>query len=90
MNESNDATPESNPTQGQPCCGESCLPEAELDDLFDVLVDGLEKHGCDHSRRLTMAWLKSRGHDVEVVLAWLDSTGGYCDCEVLLNSLNRA
>ena len=53
--------------------------------MFDTLNTALETQQCDHTRRLTQAWLKSRGHDVATVLAWLDSQGGYCDCEILAN-----
>lgn len=44
----------------------------------------LTKEACNHSRRLTESWL--RGYDVQPVLVWLDSQGGYCDCEVLANA----
>ena len=57
----------------------------ELEAMFDMLDVELPLKGCDHSRRLTKAWLVSRGHDVESVFAWLDEHGGYCDCEVLGN-----
>jgi hypothetical protein len=61
------------------------LPVAELKALFGVLGAELPQHGCDRSRRLTVAWLTSRGHDVERVSEWLDTQGGFCDCEVLAN-----
>jgi hypothetical protein len=57
----------------------------ELEALFAVLDVELGANDCDHTRRLTQAWLERRGHDVETVLAWLDTQGGYCDCEVLAN-----
>lgn len=53
--------------------------------MFDMLDVELPLQGCDHSRRITKAWLVGRGHDVETVFAWLDTQGGYCDCEVLAN-----
>lgn len=40
---------------------------------------------CDHTSRLTRAALALRGLSPEVVLPWLESHGGYCDCEVLCN-----
>lgn len=61
------------------------LPIEELEAIFDILDVELGARDCDHSRRLTEAWLESRGHDVPAVLAWLDTQGGYCDCEVLTN-----
>ena len=61
----------------------------ELEAMFDMLDVELPINGCDHSRRLTRAWLVSRGHDIEGVFAWLDANGGYCDCEVLANVEQR-
>ena len=57
----------------------------ELRAMFDMLDVEVPCQGCDHTRRLTRAWRASRGHDVERVFAWLDSQGGYCDCEILAN-----
>jgi hypothetical protein len=62
------------------------LPTDQLRALFDMLDAALSEHGCDHTRRLTEAWIAKHGHPRDPVLAWLDSTGGYCDCEVLANS----
>jgi hypothetical protein len=62
------------------------LPPDELKSMFDMLNIELPRQGCDHSRRLTKAWLISRSHDVESVFTWLDDNGGFCDCEVLANS----
>ena len=45
----------------------------------------IPSRGCDHTRRLTRAWLESRGHDVGRVFEWLDAQGGFCDCEILAN-----
>jgi hypothetical protein len=61
------------------------LPVSELKAMFDMLDVEFPRQGCDHTRRLTRAWLASRGHDVERVFAWLDTQGGFCDCEILAN-----
>ncbi len=61
------------------------LPVAELKAMFDMLNVEVPRQGCDHTRRLSRAWLESRGRDVERVFAWLDTQGGYCDCEILAN-----
>ncbi len=61
------------------------LPVTELAAMFDMLDIELPLQDCDHSRRITKAWLAGRGHDVDAVCAWLDTQGGYCDCEVLAN-----
>ena len=62
------------------------MPDPEMLAMFDMLDVELPRQGCDHTRRITQSWLEGRGHDVEKVLAWLNDTGGYCDCEVLANS----
>ena len=62
------------------------LPDQEMKALFDQLDASLPTMGCDHTRRLTDAWLRERRHPLEGVHAWLDNNGGFCDCEVLANS----
>lgn len=62
------------------------LPDAAFEALFDALDEHLGNHDCDHGRDVTVAWLEREAHAVDPVLAWLDSTGGHCDCEVLMNS----
>ena len=61
------------------------LPADELEAMFDMLDIELPLQGCDHSRRITKAWLSGRGHEVETVFAWLDTQGGFCDCTILGN-----
>ena len=61
------------------------LPFDELEAIFDMLYAELPRCGCDCTRRLTRRWLDDRRHNAELVFAWLDQYGGYCDCEVLLN-----
>jgi hypothetical protein len=61
------------------------LPVPELKAMFDMLEVEFPRQGCDHTRRLTRAWLESRGHDVGMVFAWLDTHSGFCDCEILAN-----
>ena len=65
------------------------LAVTELAAMFDMLNIQLPLEGCDHSRRIAKAWLARRGHDVETVFAWLDTQGGYCDCEILANVEQR-
>jgi hypothetical protein len=61
------------------------LPDEVLEELFDYLDSELEKTPCDHSRRLTDAWLTERGHNTEAVNAWLEENNGHCDCEININ-----
>jgi len=61
------------------------LADSVLEEFFEHLDLELEKKPCDHSRRITEAWLKMRGHSTEAVCAWLDENCGYCDCEISIN-----
>jgi len=61
------------------------LAATELAAMLEMLDAELPVQGCDHSRRITKSWLVGRAHDVETVFAWLDTQGGYCDCEILAN-----
>ena len=65
------------------------LPVPEMKAMFDMLDAELPREGCNHSRRLTRAWLASRGHDVERVFEWLDTQGGFCDCAIFANVEER-
>lgn len=57
---------------------------SHLHALFDHLDAALE-HGCDHSLRLTRAFLLARGLPEAGTVPWLLGQGGGCDCEVLAN-----
>lgn len=61
------------------------LTSASLQNLFDSVEDQLEQEPCDHTLRLTEAWLASNGHTPSAVVRWLRDHGGYCDCEVVTN-----
>ena len=60
------------------------MPHQDFRDLFDHL-DSDDAEECDHTVRLTTAFLQQRGLDVDRCIAWLAEHGGYCDCEVLAN-----
>lgn len=62
------------------------LDDVEMKALVERLDLSLGKQVCDHSRGLTDAWLRDRGHSLDAVHRWLDDNGGFCDCEVLANS----
>lgn len=68
----------------------AALPLADdmLEAMFEALEVALEVAPCDHTRRKTEAWLRSHTLDAVAVAAWLDKTGGFCDCEVLFNSMD--
>ncbi|HVG46036.1 MAG TPA: DUF2695 domain-containing protein [Longimicrobium sp.] len=60
------------------------LSQAALSGLFDYLDEALAE-GCDHTLRLTRAYLGARGLDEDRIIPWLEEHGGGCDCEVLAN-----
>jgi hypothetical protein len=51
-----------------------------------LLGSGLGPGGCDGSTRHARVLLEARGHDADASLQVYESSGGYCDCEVLLNA----
>jgi hypothetical protein len=46
----------------------------------------LEEHGCDGSRTWSVRWCKLRAPLEDGLLTRLENLGGYCDCEILLNT----
>jgi hypothetical protein len=54
-----------------------------LEVLFDYIDDVLDVKGCDHTLGVTMQYLMFKGLDFAKITSWLQSNGGYCDCEVL-------
>src|SRR5262245_42845479 len=62
------------------------LANDQMQALFDMLDVELPKQGCNHTLRLTQAWLEASGLPAERVLPWLLQNGGHCDCEALANS----
>lgn len=60
------------------------LAHEVLRDLFDYL-DRENPPPCDHTLRETVEFLTTRGIDPHRVVPWLQSHGGYCDCEVIYN-----
>jgi coproporphyrinogen III oxidase-like Fe-S oxidoreductase len=60
------------------------MPKEELKALFDHLDVSLAQ-SCDHTLRLTTAFLESKKLEVQRVVPWLREHCGYCDCEVLAN-----
>lgn len=69
----------SEPNEGNPP-----ISHAELKALFEWL-DRPNPPPCDHSFRETVQFLNERQLPVEPTLEWLQSNGGYCDCEIIFN-----
>ena len=65
------------------------IPASELRGLFDWLDEQLGSRSCDHTLRLTRAWIDEHARDASVIEPWLRDNGGFCDCEVLANVEDR-
>jgi hypothetical protein len=57
---------------------------SHLGQLFDHLDLKLED-GCDHTPKITTAFLIGKNLSPEIILPWLQDQGGFCDCEILAN-----
>ncbi len=54
--------------------------------LFDYLDAELTNKNCEDNNILTKTFLiQSNIQNVDEILEWLASHGGYCDCEILAN-----
>jgi hypothetical protein len=64
------------------------LSPRALESLGQYLEEHLAQSRCDHTHRHTVAWLKANGIEkTDKAIGGLESTGGHCDCEVLLNAV---
>ncbi len=57
----------------------------QTDDLLQYLEERLDSGECDGTTRHVEEYLRSRGLNVPVTLAWLRHLGAWCDCEVWMN-----
>lgn len=58
---------------------------AQLRALFDHIDIRLSQHDCDHTLRFTLQFVHEHQLPQAAVIAWIESYGGCCDCEVLAN-----
>jgi hypothetical protein len=65
------------------------LSDNLLTSLFTSVEKSVDIHGCDHSRRFTIKWIEDHEESRDDALEWLESTGGFCDCEVVFNSYDH-
>lgn len=61
------------------------LEPAQVKSMFDFVSEKLDEGKCDH----TLSFLEHLQVSSEPVVAWLQDAGGYCDCEVLADALER-
>lgn len=57
--------------------------------LFDFIDQQLDDSDCDNTLKFTMLFISQRGLETGSVIPWLESLGGFCDCEVLANVEER-
>ena len=63
------------------------IPDALLESLFQAVDAQVENSGCNHTLRFTQAWIEEHKQPEAEIRAWLRDHGGFCDCEVLSNSV---
>jgi hypothetical protein len=72
--------------EGEQTWRELSLSPEQLRGLGSHLEAKLAESPCDHTPRVTRAWLEAQGLAAAgKVLNALRDRGGYCDCEVLTN-----
>lgn len=54
--------------------------------LFDYVDSQLGSSECDHTLRHVRDYIHEHSLQEDAVVGWLESNGGYCDCEVLANA----
>lgn len=62
------------------------VPVAVLKALFDYVDGQLKSNECDNTLRHALDFIRNNGLPEQAVVCWLEDNGGYCDCEVLMNS----
>ena len=65
------------------------LSDDLLESLFEFVDFAVGENGCDHSRRFTEEWLGTNDVLQERVFTWLETHGGFCDCEVAGNAMQH-
>jgi hypothetical protein len=59
------------------------INKENLEELFNYVSETTEH--CDNTLLHTENFLDSKKLDKKKIIKWLNSKGGYCDCEVLMN-----
>ncbi len=57
--------------------------------LMVELEKGLLATPCDHTLRILHGWGAANGIDQTTMTSWVQTHGGFCDCEVLANVAER-
>lgn len=70
----------------RPIVALSLLP-AQQAELAEAIAAGLRDRGCDNTLRSAREWATREGVEWAALQVQLESRGGFCDCEVLLNAV---
>ena len=62
------------------------LDRAQLEALLGHVAAAVEADGCDHTLAATEAWAAGAGVDLARLREGLEEHGGFCDCEVVMNT----
>jgi hypothetical protein len=61
-------------------------PAPMMKALFDYIDGHLSSSECDDTLRYAREFIHAQSLPEAPVLAWLESAGGYCDCEAISNA----
>lgn len=61
------------------------LNTAQVKDLCIYIEKHINDIGCNHSLKNTFDWAKQNGINKDDLIDILESHGGFCDCEVIMN-----
>lgn len=61
------------------------LDEEQLGALVAFVEGQLAADGCDHTLRRAELWARDHGVGWEALRSGLEESGGFCDCEVVMN-----
>ena len=68
------------------------LPDATLEQFFALLEARLESVACKHDTVEAERVIESlglRSADSRRLLEWCEDNGGFCDCEIVLNTIGH-
>ncbi len=61
------------------------VPIEMLQNLFGFLDIKLSEDNCDDTLKYTLDFIEENKLPTDDLIKWLETNGGYCDCEVLAN-----
>jgi Fe2+ or Zn2+ uptake regulation protein len=68
------------------------LPDSKLELFFILVEECLANTPCNHDHavcRNVMQKMDLQQDTIETVISWCEDNSGYCDCEVILNTVGR-